>query len=116
MNKEDMTIAIHFLGPLGKMISSSKSYYRRENPENLVIFNGNVCAGNEKIWWGDLDITLSSENLASLAIALNQDISVLQENYGRFEYEDSPMVDYYTVRYLPDGTILKSPAAQDYNL
>lgn len=116
MNKENLEVAVHFLGPMGKMISHSKSGYYRKNPNNLTLFNANVCAGSEKIWWGDLDITLASENLVSLSIALNEEISVLQENHGRFENEESPLIKYYVVRYLPDGTILKSPFSEDYEL
>lgn len=89
------------------MISSSKSAYINQNPENLVVFNSNICAGNEKIWWGDIDVTLSSENLASLSTTLNAEISVLTEMDGRFENEENPLIDNFLVRYLPDGTILK---------
>jgi hypothetical protein len=116
MNKEKLEVAVHFLGSIGKMISHSKSRYYENNPDNLVVFNANVCAGADKIWWGDLDITLSSENLSSLALALNEEISVLPESYGRFENEDSPLIQFYVVKYLPDGTILKSSFAQDYDL
>jgi hypothetical protein len=114
MQKENSQIASHFLGPIGKMISSSKSAYRRQNPENLVVFNSNICAGNEKIWWGDIDITLSSEDLASLSATLNSEISVLSEMNGRFENEENPLIDNFVVRYLPDGTILKSEILEGY--
>jgi len=114
--KELTEISMVFLGPLGKLISHSKSRYREKFPENLVIFNANICAGPEKVWWGDLDITESKENLSSLAIALNSDIYVLREMDGRFENEEKPLIDEFAVKFCPDGSILKGRFYTDYNL
>jgi hypothetical protein len=114
--RELTDISIGFLGPLGKLISSSKSGYRDRNPDNLVQFNANVCNNSAKIWWGDLDITISKENLASLSIAINSDIYVLREIDGRFENEDNPKIQEFIVKFSPDGKIAMGRFYEDFVL
>lgn len=97
-------ILIKHLGYPGAMISASKSGYRDRRPKNLVIFNSNVCVGLEKVWWGDIDITLSKDNLIGLSIELNDVVFVLYEMDGRFENEESPLITNYVAKFLPDGT------------
>jgi hypothetical protein len=101
-----------YLGICGQMISGSKSGYRDALPCNVPIFNSNVIAarGNdlEKIWYGDIDLTLSEGNLAKLATKLNATIYVLREMDGRFENEDKPKIDRYVFMVRPgwvDGEI-----------
>lgn len=97
-------ILIKHLGYYGAMISGSKSGYMTRNPKNLAIFNANVCVGLEKVWWGDIDITLSKDNLINLAKELNDVVFVLYEMDGRFENEDEPLINNYVIKFLPDGT------------
>jgi hypothetical protein len=96
-----------FLGMQGKMISGSKSGYREKNPKSLAIFNSNVCVvENErgtKIWYGDIDITKSRENLKGLASELGTDIYVLFEMDARFEHEEKPIIGRFAYKVSPDG-------------
>jgi hypothetical protein len=97
-------IAVKHLGYYGAMISGSKSGYGERNPKNLAVFNSNVCVGPKKIWWGDLDLTLSKDKLLELSKELNDVVYVLYEMDGRFENEDAPLIDSYVVKFSPDGT------------
>lgn len=72
----------------GRLLAGSKSAYREKYPENEVYFNANVFnSRGEKIWYGDLDITLESESLDRIAEALGEKLFVLREMDGRFENE-----------------------------
>lgn len=93
------------LGISGRMISYSKSGYRDRNPNNLVIFNANVCTKKEgKIWYGDLDITIDQKKLSQLAKEIGQDLHVLYEMDGRFENEESPKIEESVLTFSPDGS------------
>ena len=92
------------LGFPGRMISGSKSGYRDRYPNNLVIFNANVCTAQNKIWYGDLDLALDKEKLSLLAVALGQDLYVLYEMDGRFENKKSPIIKSAQVVFKADGT------------
>lgn len=72
----------------GRMISFSKSLYRQENPGNEVYFNANIFTKSGKQWYGDLDITKDSEKLQAVADFCGEEILILRELDGRFEYED----------------------------
>lgn len=72
----------------GRMVSRSKSAYREKHPENEVYFNANVFnSSGEKIWYGDLDLTLEAESLERIAESLGEKLFVLREMDGRFENE-----------------------------
>jgi len=79
-----------FLGGMGRMISGSKTFYREAHPTHVVVFNSNVCTDRGKIWYGDIDITLTEERLKKLSLALKEKLYVLYEMDGRFENENSP--------------------------
>jgi hypothetical protein len=70
-----------------RMVGYSKSIYRRENPENEVIFNANIFTSEGKIWHGDLDLTLDSGKLQLIANEVGESIFVLREGDGRFQKE-----------------------------
>lgn len=95
--------AIKVLGSPGAMLSWSKSEYRNENPNNLVVYNSNVCTNKGKIWYGDLDLTKSGEKLKELAKALDQTIYVLYEMDGRFENEKNPRLEKFVYKVSPNG-------------
>lgn len=101
MNKSQKASSI--LGMSGTMITNSKSAYREMYPENLSIFNANICTKDEKIWWGDLDVTKSQNILGDLAYILNEDIYVLYELDGRFENEGAPKIEKFAVKFFYDG-------------
>jgi hypothetical protein len=93
------------LGMLGTMISGSKSGYMEQYPDNLVVFNANLCTETGKVWYGDLDITKSSESLSALAIELNTTLYVLYEMDGRFEFENNPQLSRAIAIFYPDGEV-----------
>lgn len=101
MDKIETSTSI--LGYPGRMISNSKSGYKEKNPNNLVVFNANVCTQNYKIWWGDLDLTKSASDLSNLSADLGEDIYVLYESDGRFENENKPLISRYAVKFFYDG-------------
>lgn len=103
MNEDLYKIAEEHLGMRGKMISFSKSGYVQKNPENLAIFNSNVCTDGGKIWYGDLDVTLSYESLSDLAKEIGKTVYVLTEMDGRFENEEIPLLSQAVVKFLPEG-------------
>jgi hypothetical protein len=109
--------ATQILGWNGTMISGSKSGYRNRNPNNLAIFNANIIAMTavpEKIWHGDLDLTLSIDKIKELSCDLNVEIRVLREMDARFEYEDSPQVQRFVLSVKPDGAYSLGEVEKDY--
>ena len=73
----------------GRMISGSKSEYRRRKPDNEVYFNSNIFVlGEGKIWWGDLDITEDREILQKISTDMGKSLHVIKELEGRFENEE----------------------------
>lgn len=98
-------IAQYILGFPGRMVGGSKSIYRYDNPKNLVVFNANVVMDDKrKIWYGDLDLTLSSNDLLDLAEDLGETIHVLSESDARFENEANPNIENAVATYRPDRT------------
>jgi len=74
----------------GRMISYSKSEYRDHFPDNKCVFNANIVTKSEgKIWYGDLDITVSFEKLQKIAAALGEPLYVLREMDARFGTESA---------------------------
>jgi ABC-type molybdate transport system substrate-binding protein len=96
-------IAEEHLGMRGKMISFSKSGYAQKNPDNLVVFNSNVCTDEGKVWYGDLDVTLSYDSLSDLAKETGKTVYVLTESDGRFENEETPLLNRAVVKFLSEG-------------
>jgi len=89
------------LGSCGRMISGSKTDYLRRFPDNLVIFNANICTDEGKVWFGDLDITMDHEKLAEVAIALNRRIYILYEHDARFKNEHAPLLSKAAATFEP---------------
>ena len=103
------------LGIPGKMISGSKSLYRKHYPDNMVVFNSNLCTREYgKIWYGDIDITRSKDDLIRVSEILGRDIYILYEMDARFENEDSPLFDEYVIRFSPNGTWTINPKYEKY--
>ncbi len=93
MEKIYQQVAKDILGYPGKMISGSKSFYREKFPDHVVVFNSNIFVGKTKIWFGDLDITESIDNLKDLALSLGEKVYILFEYDGRFDKEKNPSLD-----------------------
>jgi hypothetical protein len=82
-------VAQKIMGYPGRMLSGSKGQYRWDNDDHLIAFNGNLFVSkSEKIWYGDMDITIEEENILKLAKKLGRSVYVLHEHDGRFEKED----------------------------
>lgn len=65
-----------------RMISGSKSGYRRANPEHDIMFNANIFTPSG-IWWnGDLDITKNNFNIQNLCDELEEEIIIVNEMLG----------------------------------
>lgn len=80
---------------MGRMISGSKSGYRERYPNNNVVFNANIVAKSRgKVWYGDLDLTLDTENLTWVAKELGEPLYILREMDARFENEDQSFEFY----------------------
>lgn len=94
------------LGYAGKIISGSKSGYSNRNPNNLPVFNSNLCTDKKpyKAWHGDIDITISRNTLREIAIEANQNIYVLREMDARFGNEQDPKLDRFVYCAKSDGT------------
>jgi hypothetical protein len=91
--QEETAVAI--LGYPGQIISWSKLDYRLRHPNNVVVFNANICLlKSRKIWYGDIDVTLSKEKLQQLANTLKQTVYVLREMDARFENEEKPLLKF----------------------
>lgn len=102
------------LGPIGNLISYSKSTYRKVYPNNIVVFNSNLIIDGEKMWYGDIDITKSKNILIELSNELNKTIYILYEMDGRFENEDSPKIDNYVVKVQPNEKIILNKRLTDF--
>lgn len=75
------------LGYPGRIISFSKSGYRENHPNNMVMFNANIIVDGVKVWYGDLDITLDIDKLQEIADTLQKHLFILREMDARFGKE-----------------------------
>jgi hypothetical protein len=97
--------AERILGPVGRMITFSKTSYWRKHPTHVLVFNGNVCTeARGKIWFGDLDLTRDEPLLVELARALGEAVYVLFERDARFATEDAPALRGHVLKVEPDGS------------
>ena len=77
---------------IARMIGGSKSFYRKEYPDDLIVFNANVLmSGYGKVWYGDLNLTKDYVILKSIAESLDTTLYVLWEMDGRFGEEKKPI-------------------------
>ena len=121
--KKELTLedkVILKLGMVAHLISWSKSGYHDKYPDNNVIFNANVCIKQgllrrpTKIWYGDLDVSVSHKNLVELAKELNTSLYVLYEMDGRFENDEIPLISRYVYKITPQGKITVSEDSAKY--
>jgi len=77
---------------IGRMVGGSKTGYRNEHPDDLIIFNANILMpGHSKVWYGDLNLTEDYLVLKDIAKSLDSVLYVLRESDGRFGEEDKPL-------------------------
>ena len=79
-----------------RMIGGSKSFYRKEYHDNLIVFNANVLMPNYgKVWYGDLNLTKDYLVLREIAQNLNTELYILWETDGRFGEEMKPLNELF---------------------
>ena len=111
--------AVSHLGHVGPMISPSKSGYREKNPDNIAVFNAQVCVEKggsvEVIWNGDLDVTLSRQKLRTLAADLGTNVYVMQESEG-FNSRGKINLANFVYRVTPFGKDMLGKLYESYKL
>jgi len=93
VSQDAFELASEILGANGALLGWSKSDYRKEHQGDIIVFNGNVCTKTDKLWWGDLNATLSRTQLQKLASELGEEVYVLSEQDARFECEANPRLE-----------------------
>jgi hypothetical protein len=83
------------LGPAGRMLSASKSSYRRKHPDRDALFNACVFAiatadpadepDAEQVWFGDVDLDLDGDRLQRAADAIGMRLVLTREQPFRFD-------------------------------
>lgn len=97
-------VFFRILGGPGRMICGSKGQYRSDNPQNVPIFNANIVSDSgEKLWHGDLDLTVDEDRIKAVARELGTQLYVLYEMDARFENEESPKLE--NAIYWTDGEV-----------
>ena len=75
--------AQRILGEEGRLIAGFMSHYSEKRPTNIPVFNGSVVTliGKrfEKVWSGDLDLSLWEERLVALARLLDHEICLFYD-------------------------------------
>lgn len=111
------------VGFQGRMITGSKSGYRKALPENAAVFNANLVVpdgeGFNKIWHGDLDLTLDGEKILKLSKEIQLPIYVLREMDARFNTEEEPKVENAIAIYdcsKPEGQTVQLMSTEYYTL
>ncbi len=89
------------LGFPGRLLSGSKLAYEQAHPGHVVVFNANLMVDGQKVWYGDIDITVDEAALKAIAQALGK-VHILYEMDARFETEASPVLE--NAVYWTDGT------------
>lgn len=93
------------LGYPGKILTWSKSVYREQHPNDVIVFNSNIFIEGVKMWFGDLNVTKSREMLSNFAKEYDTEMYVLYELDGRFECEYKPRLENAAAVFHPDGTV-----------
>ncbi len=78
---------------IGRMVSGSKSGYLLKYPKNKVIFNANVITTSGKVWYGDLDVTVSEDVLKKISKEIGEPLFILYEMDARFGSEERDITE-----------------------
>jgi hypothetical protein len=90
--------------PFGDMLGGQKWQYSESFPNHLVIFNANVLTKSHgKVWYGDLDVSISHARLKKIAEQAGEPLYVLHESTARFGEENKP-IDKLLVQAVWDTT------------
>lgn len=104
-HKRTQEIAIKHLGHMGAFLSGSK-----RAPEGfVVVWNANVVIFHKgetiKIWYGDINISVSEGKIRALSEELEKNVYILREHDCRFETENSPNLRKAVYVHNTDGSI-----------
>jgi hypothetical protein len=70
---------------MSRLLSMSKSGYKRNNPDSVCFFNANLITLKEgKFWYGDIDLTKDGLLLKKIANQIGETIYLLKELDCRF--------------------------------
>jgi hypothetical protein len=70
--------------PLSRLIGLSKSGYVTRHPQHAVVFNATIADGKgNRLWWGDLDLTIDEDRLVTFAQRAGLDLCVYFEGDSR---------------------------------
>lgn len=76
---------------MGRAVTmGSKTGYRKRHPDSEVYFNANIFTSEGKVWWGDIDVTVSGDILQAVADESGETLYLLRETDGRWENETRP--------------------------
>jgi hypothetical protein len=89
------------LGPEGRLISRTRSGYRSEFPDHLVIWNAQVWVGSETVYRGDLDLSVDEPLLKAAALEVGE-LYVLTEHEELFNPSDPKLRKRFV--YWTNGT------------
>lgn len=79
-------IAENNLGRSGRVLRWEKSLYVTNGPRNVVFFNANVFdQDGNKIWFGDIDLTVDGHKLNQLATELGKSVYLTVELPWRYK-------------------------------
>ena len=67
----------------------------------MAVFNANLCIDEGKVWYGDIDVTKSKNDLQEIADKTGKKLYVLFEMDGRFDNEDNPQLSRAAVVFVP---------------
>lgn len=91
----------------GRMIALSKSGYRTQFPDHVIVFNANIFTrSGGKIWHGDLDVTTDGDALKAMAAKQGEELFILRESDGRFEREKNPAWDQAIARVTAESVTI----------
>jgi hypothetical protein len=100
-------IAQEVLGPHGRLLCHSKSEYANRNPGDTVFFNGCVFdSRSSAIWYGDINITLDSAKLQTLADKLEQTVFVTREHPWQWRSDEGRKLYDDLVAHMSDRSVI----------
>lgn len=114
LDVETETKVYAIMGWPGKMLNASKFTYDKLHPTHVAFYNANLFTNDQKIWYGDIDVTIELSKLIEVAKAMETYIYLLREGDGRFENEENPdlMKAVFTIQ--PNGETTLNLKFGDY--
>ena len=93
--------------PLSRLVSLSKSGFIRRHPQHAVVFNATIAnAAGERLWWGDVDLTVDEEALHRLAQRAGFDFFVHHEGDSRRGFVTTIDPTKAVAVFHPDDTVI----------